>query len=204
MGEVRMEIREQREGERRISDESKLLYAEAFGSINLGDGTKTDGVDQRQTEWEKQAIELTDMVAEKNKIISDLEQKNCELVMKVREIGDMKDARYEVIEFKQKYEEVLRENQKLKMVTENNQGIISEYEKKVQDQDYIIKDCNVYIDSLTEQLNEKTEDLEKINEKIQNSSSIQGRDEEIASLQAELALHHDQEQRLKQLEKELS
>jgi len=42
-----------------------------------------------------------------------------------------------------------------------------------------------------------------MNDKIQNSSSIQGRDEEIASLQAELALHHDQEQRLKQLEKEL-
>ena len=37
---MRLELRElresQREEERRISDESRLLYAEAFGSINLG------------------------------------------------------------------------------------------------------------------------------------------------------------------------
>ena len=39
---LRMELRDarevQREEERRISDESRLLYAEAFGSINLGLG----------------------------------------------------------------------------------------------------------------------------------------------------------------------
>ena len=37
---MRLELKElresQREEERRISDESRLLYAEAFGSINLG------------------------------------------------------------------------------------------------------------------------------------------------------------------------
>merc|ERR1712130_797643 len=154
------------------------------------DATKIDGLDQQQSEWEKQAYELTDMLTEKNKIISDLEQKNGELLMKV-------------IEFKQKYEEVLRENQKLKMVAENNQGIINEYEKQIQDKEYIIKDCNIYIDSLTEQLNEKTEDLEKMHDKIQNSSGIQCRDEEIASLQADLALHLDQQQKFEQMEKEL-
>ena len=40
---MRLELRElresQREEERRISDESKLLYAEAFGSFNLGLGS---------------------------------------------------------------------------------------------------------------------------------------------------------------------
>ena len=38
------ELREsQREEERRISDESRLLYAEAFGSFNLGlGGAKSD------------------------------------------------------------------------------------------------------------------------------------------------------------------
>ena len=40
---VRWELRELREGrreeERRITDESRLLYAEAFGSINLGLGS---------------------------------------------------------------------------------------------------------------------------------------------------------------------
>ena len=39
---AKMELKElresQREEERKISDESKLLYAEAFGSINLGLG----------------------------------------------------------------------------------------------------------------------------------------------------------------------
>jgi len=208
--EARMEVkdlRDQKDGERRISDESKLLYAEAFGSINLGlgrsdpDGSKTDNMEQ--TEWEKQAYELTDMVAEKNKVISDLELKNSELVNKVRQMGDMKDARYEVIEFKQKYEEILRENQKLKMTTENSQGIINEYEKRIQDKEYVIKDCNVYIDSLTEQLNDKTEEIEKMVEKMQNSSTIQGRDEEIASLQAELAIHHDQQERLDKVEGEM-
>ena len=45
---LRLELREmresQREEERRISDESRLLYAEAFGSINLGigSGAKSD------------------------------------------------------------------------------------------------------------------------------------------------------------------
>lgn len=45
---LRQELREWRERDeerdRRISDESKLLYAEAFGSINLGLGniTKSD------------------------------------------------------------------------------------------------------------------------------------------------------------------
>ena len=44
---MRLELKEfresQREEERRISDESRLLYAEAFGSINLGlGGAKSD------------------------------------------------------------------------------------------------------------------------------------------------------------------
>eukprot|EP00092_Neocalanus_flemingeri_P001125 GFUD01001199.1.p1 GENE.GFUD01001199.1~~GFUD01001199.1.p1 ORF type:complete len:1705 (-),score=626.81 GFUD01001199.1:124-5238(-) len=208
--EVRMEVkdlRDQKDGERRISDESKLLYAEAFGSINLGlgrsenDVTKNDNMEQN--EWEKQTYELTDMVAEKNKVISDLEIRNADLIVKVREMNDMKDARFEVIEFKQKFEEVLRGNQKMKMETENSQGIIKEYEKRMQDNEYVVKDCNVYIDSLTEQLNEKTEEIEKMTDKLQNSSTIQGRDEEIASLQAELALHHDQQQRLEQMEMDL-
>ena len=50
---MRLELRElresQREEERRISDESRLLYAEAFGSINLGSAKSDSDSDLLKT-----------------------------------------------------------------------------------------------------------------------------------------------------------
>ena len=76
---MRLELKElresQREEERRISDESRLLYAEAFGSINLGPAKsdsevhKIGSLDSSHTHLEKQLFELTDLLEEKNKII---------------------------------------------------------------------------------------------------------------------------------------
>ena len=93
---MRLELKElresQREEERRISDESRLLYAEAFGSINLGSAKsdsevsvatcsqtcvhllifqvhKIGSLDSSHAQLEKQLFELTDLLEEKNKII---------------------------------------------------------------------------------------------------------------------------------------
>ena len=76
---MRLELKElresQREEERRISDESRLLYAEAFGSINLGPAKsdsevhKIGSLDTSNNQLEKQLFELTDLLEEKNKII---------------------------------------------------------------------------------------------------------------------------------------
>merc|ERR1719391_1430491 len=50
----------------KISDQSKLLYAEAFGSINLGKETGDADVENLE-ELKKQAGELTEQMAEKDK-----------------------------------------------------------------------------------------------------------------------------------------
>ena len=46
------ELREtQREEEKRISDESRVLYAEAFGSINLGLGSSAKSDSEVEEMW---------------------------------------------------------------------------------------------------------------------------------------------------------
>ena len=46
------ELREtQREEEKRISDESRFLYAEAFGSINLGLGSSAKSDSEVEEMW---------------------------------------------------------------------------------------------------------------------------------------------------------
>ena len=62
---MRLELRElresQREEERRISDESKLLYAEAFGSFNLGLGSAKS--DSEVSSSKRIIIEILDILS---------------------------------------------------------------------------------------------------------------------------------------------
>ena len=50
--------------------------------------------------------------------------------------------------------------------------------------EHVVADCKAYIEALTDQLNTKTEELER----LVNRSLLQGRDEEIAGLQVFLVL----------------
>ena len=50
--------------------------------------------------------------------------------------------------------------------------------------EHVVADCKAYIEALTDQLNTKTEELER----LVNSSLFQGTDEEIAGLQVILVL----------------
>ena len=50
--------------------------------------------------------------------------------------------------------------------------------------EHVVADCKAYIEALTDQLNTKTEELER----LVNRSLLQGRDEEIAGLQVILVL----------------
>ena len=50
--------------------------------------------------------------------------------------------------------------------------------------EHVVADCKAYIEALTDQLNTKTEELER----LVNSSLLQGTDEEIVGLQVILVL----------------
>ena len=112
--------------------------------------------------------------------------KNQELTEKLKENNDNADAKFEIVELKQKINDL--ESEKVKN------------EKYISEKEYIISDCNIYIENLTEQLNEKTEELDNLSDKMQNNSTINAKDEEIASLQAELALLHDNQTTVESLE----
>ena len=196
----------------KISDQSKLLYAEAFGSINLG---KDDGDANIEdvVALKKQAEELNEVVAEKDKQLEDLQSKVEQLQQEVEQ------ARNEVEE---------ADGYNFTVVEE-----IKQHAKELEQKDAVVRDCRTYIDSLTDQVNARSEELEQaqdklgkydqlqeevdqlqeqlevkqsevekleselqmkqgevevMEEKLLNSSQLQARDEEIAGLQAELAL----------------
>ena len=136
------------------------------------------------------------MLDEKNRIIDELEMKNEELLKKIKTKEDNTDAKFEIIELQQKIQDV--ESEKMKL-----QEVISENEKYMKDKEYVINDCNVYIENLTEQLNEKAEELDQISDKMQNNSTINAKDDEIAGLQAELALLHDNQDKINVLEEKI-
>ena len=111
----------------------------------------------------------------------------------MKENYDNKDVRLEVVELRQKVEDLEDEVKKLEQIISEKEAVIS--------------DSNVYIESITEQLNEKTDEvlkqnerLHEMNERVQNNSTINTKDEEIASLQAEIALLHDIKNRERALE----
>ena len=118
-----------------------------------------------------------------------IEAENNELKERVKENKDNKDARLEVVELKQKIED-------LETANESMDQIISEKEA-------VIMDCNVYIENMTGQLNQKTEELVEMNERVLNNSTMNTKDEEIASLQAEIGLLHDIKSRERALEEQV-
>ena len=126
-------------------------------------------------------------------MIGDLETKNQELTERLKESNDNTDAKFEIVELKQKIDEL--ECEKVKLVASNDENV-----KYIADKENVISDCNIYIENLTEQLNEKTEQLDNLSDKMQNNSTINAKDEEIASLQAELALLHDNQDKVDTLE----
>ena len=71
-----------------------------------------------------------------------IEAENEELKERVKETNDNNDAKLEVVELKQKIED-------LETAKESMDQIISEKEA-------VIMDCNVYIENITGQLNQKT------------------------------------------------
>ena len=196
----------------KISDQSKLLYAEAFGSINLGKETGDADVEDLE-ELKKQAGELTEQLAEKDKQVEDLQSK----VEKLQQ--EVEQARCEVEE---------ADGYNFTVVEASKQ-----HARELEQKDAVVRDCRTYIDSLTDQVNSRSEELEQaqekllkydqlqeeveqlqeqldvkqseveklereveekqgevevLQEKLLNSSQLQARDEEIAGLQAELAL----------------
>ena len=114
----------------------------------------------------------------------------------MKEAADNTDAKYEIVELHQKIEEF--ENQVTKL-----HNVISDRERYIVEKEHIISDCNIYIESISEQLAEKSEELENVQDKIQNNSTINAKDEEIASLQAELALLHDNQDKVETLEADI-
>ena len=87
-----------------------------------------------------------------------IEAENEELKERVKETNDNNDAKLEVVELKQKIED-------LETAKESMDQIISEKEA-------VIMDCNVYIENITGQLNQKTEELVEMNERVLNNSTM--------------------------------
>ena len=198
----------------KISDQSKLLYAEAFGSINLGKEVGDADADAEDSEkLKKQAEELAEQVTEKDKQVEDLQSK----VEKLQH--EVEQARCEVEE---------ADGYNYTVVEASKQ-----HARELEQKEAVVRDCRTYIDSLTDQVNARSEELEQaqekllkydqlqeeveqlqeqldvkqsevekletdlqekqrevqlLQEKLLNSSQLQARDEEIAGLQAELAL----------------
>merc|ERR1719397_274634 len=196
----------------KISDQSKLLYAEAFGSINLGKEVGDADVEDLE-DLKKQAEDLAEQVAEKDKQVEELQSKVERLQLEVEQ------ARCEVEE---------ADGYNFTVVEASKQ-----HARELEQKDAVVRDCRTYIDSLTDQVNARSEELEQVQEKLLkydqlqeeveqlqeqldvkqgevekletelqekqgevellqekllNSSQLQARDEEIAGLQAELAL----------------
>ena len=126
-----------------------------------------------------------------------MEMRNEELTAKLSKDHDDVDAKFEIEELKGKCSDLIIENEK-------TQNKLSVTENIVRDKEYVINDCNIYIEDLTEQINQRTEEVQALTEKLHNNSSVEAKDEEIANLQAELAVLHDNNIELDALRTELA
>ena len=127
-------------------------------------------------------------------MFSELDLRNEELSAKINEDEDNIDAKYEVQELKEKCADFVSENEKMMKKLAETETIVTEKE-------YVIHDCNIYIENLTEQVNEKIEEARSLTEKLENNSGIEAKEEEIANLQTQLA---DGNSRLNTLQAEFS
>ena len=127
---------------------------------------------------------------------SEMELRNEELSAKLKQDQDNVDAQFEIQELNGKCADFVSEKEKIERQ-------LSETENIVKEKEYVINDCNIYIENLTEQINERTEEVLSLTEKLQNISSIESKDEEIANLQAELAVLNDNNDKLEALQADL-
>ena len=127
---------------------------------------------------------------------SEMELRNEELSAKLKQDQDNVDAQFEIQELNGKCADFVSEKEKIERQ-------LSETENIVKEKEYVINDCNIYIENLTEQINERTEEVLSLTEKLQNISSIESKDEEIANLQAELAVLNDNNEKLEALQADL-
>ena len=173
---------------KQISDESKLLYAEAFGSFDL-------------------EVEREERIRNENQsvVVRDLEEKNSEMMLKLTEQErNIEDSNLKVEEFKWNYEKILRDNEKLQSELLEIKDAVVGYRIELSEKEKALNDCNNCNENLTSQLKEKNEEFTRLVAQQEDFSTVEGKDEEIASLQAELALLSDQAARLEAAETELT
>ena len=92
-----------------------------------------------------------------------IEAENEELKERVKETSDNKDAQLEVVELKQKIEDLETEKEQLDLI--------------IIEKDAVMNDCNVYIENITDQLNQKTDEIVEMNERLLNNSTLKLIDE---------------------------
>ena len=109
-----------------------------------------------------------------------MELRNEELSAKVSQDQDNIDAKFEIQELKEKCADCVSENEKMMKK-------LAETETIVKEKEYVINDCNIYIENLTEQVNEKVEEAQSLTEQLQNKSGLEAKEEEIANLETQLA-----------------
>merc|ERR1719397_1293574 len=156
----------------KISDQSKLLYAEAFGSINLGKEVGDADVEDLE-DLKKQAEDLAEQVAEKDKQVEELQSK----VEKLQQ--EVEQARCEVEE---------ADGYNFTVVEASKQ-----HARELEQKDAVVRDCRTYIDSLTDQVNARSEELEQVQEKLLKYDQLQ---EEVEQLQEQLDVKQGEVEKL--------
>ena len=123
-----------------------------------------------------------------------MELRNEELSARISQDQDNVDAKFEIKELKEKCADFVSENEKLLKK-------LAETETIVKDKEYVINDCNIYIENLTEQVNQKIAEAESLTEKLQTDTTVEAKEEEIANLESQLA---ESNNRLNTLQAEVS
>ena len=123
-----------------------------------------------------------------------MELRNDELSARISQDQDNIDAKFEIQELKEKCSDFVSENEKIMKKLEETEVMVKEKE-------YVINDCNIYIENLTEQVNEKIEEARTLAEELQNNSQVEAKEAEIASLETKLA---ESNSRLDTLQTEIS
>ena len=163
----------------KISDQSKLLYAEAFGSINLGKDAGDTGAED-VVDLRRQAEMLTEQMADKDNEVESLR-------LEVEKLQDeVKQARSEVEEADGYNFTMVEESKNLVEEAKN-------HARELEQKDAVIRDCRAYIDSLTDQVNARSEELEDAQEKLLKFDQIQ---EEVEQMQEQIEVKQSEMERL--------
>ena len=120
-------------------------------------------------EWREQVAQLTDIVTEKNQHIQELETQVRLAIILMTFLQLVCNASWITL---------LWSSTGLVLVSIMSQGL------DLDNSEHVVADCKAYIEALTDKLNTKTEELER----LVNRSLLQGRDEEITGLQVIIVL----------------